>query len=46
MKRLFWPFVFFSAPLVGGCGPMVTAPAPPLDQAPKAATETATFALG
>jgi hypothetical protein len=46
MKRFFWPFLFCSAPLAGGCGPTVTAPAPPLDVAPRATTETATFALG
>ncbi len=46
MKRFFWPFLFFSAPVVAGCGPVVTAPAPPVDATPPSTMETATFALG
>jgi hypothetical protein len=46
MKRFFWPLLFTAAPLAGGCGPAVTAPAPPVDLAVPATTETATFALG
>jgi hypothetical protein len=45
MKRMFWP-VLFSAPLVGGCGAAMTAPAPPLDSTAHGNLETATFALG
>jgi hypothetical protein len=47
MKRFLWPMLFCS-PLVAGCteSPIGTAPLPPLDLTPCAATETATFALG
>jgi hypothetical protein len=45
MKRWIWP-VFFSAPLLSGCGPTATAPVPPVDLVSRDNLETATFALG
>jgi hypothetical protein len=46
MKRLMLPFLFSAAPLLGGCGPFATMPAPSLDATPTTESETATFALG
>ncbi len=46
MKRLMFPFLFSAAPLLSGCGPVATMPAPSVDATPTTETETATFALG
>ena len=46
MKRLMLPFLFSAAPLLSGCGPLATMPAPALDVTPTTEIETATFALG
>ena len=46
MKRLSVGLFSWSAALLSGCGQDGLLPAPPLDAAAPAHTETATFALG
>ncbi len=45
MRRRPWIF-FWPLPFLAGCAAAPTAPAPPIDDAAPAQTETATFGLG